>query len=539
MSFLFRLIFRLSKALHKYFGLLLAIYLLIMGGSGLLLNNPGLISAVSVPWSLTPDNYQPRDWNRMYLREGTIIGDDWFLAGKPGVVHSDDGGRSFTVLDQGFARSPYTRDTLGLLARPAPAGVELLAATRSGLYHRPPEQPWQHLELPGAREKEVADVIATSQDIVVFTPRGAAYSAPLPRNNPAPGGYDFQPVNLAAAETNPPGNVPLFRILHDIHNGKIIGPAGKWLLDLLALGLIFLAASALVIWYVPWRNRWLKRWRRRPGRVFTFCWPYHLKIGIYTVAFLIILAAAGALLRPPMLIAVAPYSLPQDHPLLTFSPRSDEFGGNIQKALYLTASDSVLLATQGGFFQGPADFSQPFSRRQVPVPIHGMGATVLEEVEPGLVLVGSFSGLYLWEENSGRTQRLPRPGLRGGNPYMSNDLLSAVVMEEGIPRFRVDYHDGMMPINPRAQGHPPRMPAEIGRQTPMSLWHWLFEIHNGRIFEKWLGIWYMLIIPVGGAGLLLLSLTGLYDWLYRRRPGRKNQPGGGGTTAPTGCRGTE
>ncbi|MDF1614561.1 PepSY-associated TM helix domain-containing protein [Desulfurivibrio dismutans] len=554
MSFIFRVIFRGSKALHKYLGLLLVLYLLAMGLSGLLLNNPGPISSLSVPWAITPDNYQPHNWNRMYLRTGTIIGKEWFLAGKPGVAYSPDGGRSFTMLEQGFPAPPYRRDTLGLLARPLnhdaedttakpednptiPPMVELLAATRSGLYHQPPRQPWRLVELPGARGEAVVDVIATGRDVVAFTRRGA-YRSPLPAHDIRPEAthagaaqaeasttYTFESADLTAAPADQPRRVPWFRILHDMHNGEIIGPAGKWPLDLVALALLFLGLSALVIWYVPWRNRWLKRWRRRPGRFFTFCWPWHLKVGVYAMIFLVILGVSGALLRPPLLIALAPYSLNQDHPLLTLSPRSDDFGGNIQKALYLSASDQLLLATQGGFFQGPADFSRPFAPRRVPVPIHGMGVTVLEEVEPGLILVGSFMGMYLWEEASGQTQRLPRPGLQGGNPYMSNDLLSGVVMEKippqagtgQWPRFRVDYHDGMMPTDPRDYRQPPRMPAEVGRHTPMSLWHWLFELHNGRIFEKWLGIGYMLIVPIGGIGLLLLSLTGLYDWLYRRR----------------------
>jgi len=47
-------VFRISRAIHKYLGLILALYLLGMGVTGLLLNNPALISGVSVPWALTP-----------------------------------------------------------------------------------------------------------------------------------------------------------------------------------------------------------------------------------------------------------------------------------------------------------------------------------------------------------------------------------------------------------------------------------------------------------------------------------------------------
>jgi hypothetical protein len=538
-------VFRISRAIHKYLGLILALYLLGMGVTGLLLNNPALISGVSVPWALTPTNYEPQNWNRMYLRQGVTHGDRWFLAGKPGVVYSQDNGRSFKLLDDGFPRAPYQRDTTRLLVRETPAGKELFAATRSGLYYRTGEQAWQRVELPGAGKRAVVDVVATSRHIVAVTHDGI-YAAAVPGNaygevaisgtgrsrdftgktgirdpsatlpDEREPDYRFTPIHTEVIDNERP-SVPWFRIFHDIHNGNIIGPPGKWLLDLLAVGLIFLCISALVIWYVPWRKRRFKRRGRRLDRIFKFCWKYHLKIGIYSVAFVAVLAVTGAFLRPPLLIAVAPHFMDREHPLLALSPRGNAWGGKLQKALYASASETLLLAAEGGFFRGPADFSAPFRPFHLPTPVHGMGVTVLEEVEPGLILVGSFTGLYLWEEESGRVRRLPRPGLRGGHPYMSNDLISGVVMADGRPRFRVDYHDGLMPLFHLIPGHVPAMPAEIARATPMSLWHYLFEFHNGRIFEKWLGMWYMLIIPAVGAGLLLLAVTGIYDWFCRQK----------------------
>lgn len=537
--------FNISRVFHKYLGLILVLYLLAIGISGLLLNNPGVISGLSVPWALTPASYEPHNWNRMHLRQGIIRGDDWFLAGKPGVIHSRDNGRNFTLLNEGFARFPYERDTTGLLVLETPAGHELFAATRSGLYHHRIGQAWQRLELPGAEKQAVVDVIATPWQIIAFTQHDVytASSQDAPGKTFADGNmgkasvsaradtlaefttagavalpdYCFTVVNPEVTESRNQPTVPWFRILHDIHNGNIIGSAGKWLLDLLALGLIFLCLSALVIWYVPWARRRFKRRGQLLGLVFKPCWRYHLKIGIYTVAFLVILAVTGALLRPPLLMAIAPHFMDQDHPLLALSPRSNDWGGKLQKALYSSISNTILLVTEGGFFQGPADFSGPFQPISLPVPIHGMGVTVLEEVEPGVLLVGSFMGLYLWEEENGRVRRLPRPGLRGDHPYMSNDLISGVVMAAGRPWFRVDYHDGLMPLFYPSNHHIPAMPAEIIQATPMSLWHYLFEFHNGRIFEKWLGIGYMLIIPVIGIGLLLLSVTGIYDWFYRQK----------------------
>lgn len=512
MNTLYRFFFRISKPIHKYLGLVLCLYFLAMGASGLLLNNPGWIRSMSVSWNLTPANYEYQNWNRMLVRQGFIDSDDtWFVAGKAGVLRGEDG--AFTALEQGFPRALYERDTSALL----PLDGGLLAATRGGLYaFDRSQQSWRQLELPGAgRSPHVVDVVRAGQQIVAFTAR-QVFVAEADE-------LSFRPVELTVADENFRGRVPLFRILHDIHNGTIIGLPGKLLVDVVGLALVFLSISCLVIWYVPRRNRWFARWRRNPGVFFRFNWRYHLKVGVYAVAFLAVLAISGALLRPPLLIAIAPYSMEREHPLLSFSERSHGLGGKIQRALYSTWDNSILLATESGFWRGPADFSAPFRPASVPISIHGMGATVLEEMEPGLFLVGSFSGLFVWEELSQRVWRLPRPGLRGGNPFMSNDLVSGVILQEGYPRFRLDYHDGMLPLSAQRADIPPAMPREIARNTPLSLWHYLFEFHNGRIFEKWLGTSYMLVVPIGGVLLLIIGLSGLYDWWYRRRKAKQKK----------------
>lgn len=50
----------------------------------------------------------------------------------------------------------------------------------------------------------------------------------------------------------------------------------------------------------------------------------------------------------------------------------------------------------------------------------------------------------------------------------------------------------------------------------MPLWNYLFEIHNGRFFKDLVGDWYLLIIPLGSLLFILITLSGVYDWLYLR-----------------------
>ena len=325
---------------------------------------------------------------------------------------------------------------------------------------------------------------------------------------------NFTPAELTVARQDSATRVPLFRVLHDIHNGAILGTPGKMLLDVSGIILVILGASGLVIWFVPWRNRKLPTLRQPPGSFFRWCWKYHLKLGIWIVVILMILAGSGIFLRPPLLLATVTHSLDSDNPLLRFSPRSSGFGGKIQSATY-SSNGTIVISTQNGLWRGPANLDGEFRRLQLPVPIHGMGVTVLEGMTDNQLLIGSFSGLFVVEENQGRIWRLRRPGLQESNPFQSNDLVSGVVMAGNQPYLRFDYHDGMLPLSAH-QGPLPAMPAEVAAAAPMSLWHYLFEFHNGRIFEPWLGSWYLLMIPISGFILLLLCLSGAYDWWCRR-----------------------
>jgi hypothetical protein len=502
--------FGFSRTIHKYLGLILGLYLLAMGASGLLLNHPEWIRAFDIPQALVPADYTYRNWNRMLIRGGTITSDStWYLAGKLGIARSTDQGRSFSILDEGFPASAYDRDTADLIIlNEGSADHTLLAATRSGLYQKQGNSPWVKVGLPGAPSfPRMVALVKTDDRIVAFS-ETAAWQADTKTLN-------FTSAELAVAEEDSTAQVPLFRVLHDIHNGAILGRPGKILLDISGIILVVLAVSGVVIWFVPWRNRQFPTLRHPPGTFFRWCWKYHLKLGIWMVLILMILAGSGIFLRPPLLLATLAHSLDADNPLLRFTASSGRFGGKIQAA---TSSNNgtMVISTQNSLWHGPAHLDGPFQRLKLAIPIHGMGVTVLEGMADNQLLVGSFSGLFIVEDNSARIWRLRRPGLQESTPYQSNDLVSGVVMAGKEPHVRLDYHDGMLPMT-TGQRSLPTMPGEIAAAAPMSLWHYLFEFHNGRIFEPWLGPWYLLIIPISGTILLLLCLSGAYDWWYRRK----------------------
>jgi hypothetical protein len=153
-----RSLFHFSKATHKYLGLLGLVYFLLMGVSGILLNHPALLRGVSLPLSWMPTDYHYRNWNRMALRDAvfsTRDPDTVYVAGKSGVWQSRDGGRSFNAMGEGFPDSAYDRDTRCLLLVASPAGDQLYAGTRRGLYRRDLAR--------GGSQRVTADALADSQ----------------------------------------------------------------------------------------------------------------------------------------------------------------------------------------------------------------------------------------------------------------------------------------------------------------------------------------------------------------------------------------
>jgi len=63
------------------------------------------------------------------------------------------------------------------------------------------------------------------------------------------------------------------------------------------------------------------------------------------------------------------------------------------------------------------------------------------------------------------------------------------------------------------------MPEEIRKASPMSLWNAALEIHTGRIFENFMGMFYILYVPLAGICLLLVFVSGFWLWwkLYRKK----------------------
>jgi hypothetical protein len=156
-----------------------------------------------------------------------------------------------------------------------------------------------------------------------------------------------------------------------------------------------------------------------------------------------------------------------------------------------------------------------------------MGCNVLEPVGENQLMVGSFSGMYLWNIRNGmvsdfftgQSYRAPEGMTR---PIGANTVAGFVQTNEKSWWF--DYSGGAIEINTKQrQTSLAPMPEEIRKASPMSLWNVSLEIHTGRIFENLVGMFYILFVPIAGICILLVLISGFFIWWLVYRKGKKRE----------------
>lgn len=498
---------RRSRTIHRWLGLLGLVYFAVMGASGILLNHPDLLSGVDLPRSWLPGDYAFRDWNRNSARGSVPAeGGGFYLYGEAGVWRWEAGAAEPVFDGEGFEPSVYYRDTRALL-RVDGAEPYLLAGTRGGLWGRPlAGGPWRPVPLGEGRET-VVDLLEADESLLAVT-RDRVYRG---STGWPPAFADATPARAA----EPGRRLPLFRLIFELHSGEVWGLPGRLAVDALGVLLLFLCVSGAWFW---WRKRRRTLARGPGGRWARKGLGWHLRLGLWAAPLLLFVAVTGLLQRPPFLLAVAfaGYS-ERFHPApVPANPWHDL----LRKAAYDPLRKSLLLATADGFYAGPLDGSRPFSRVAGGPPVSVMGATVLRRAPDGLVWVGSMSGLYAWDPSSGWvtdafTGRPPRPGQ--GGPVGDQQVVGWV-QAPGWGTLVAAYDRGL--LDGEGRPYALAMPPDLRDAGRISLWHALFELHNGRLFGFLLGWWTWIVVPLGGLALAIQIGTGVLDrWLPGRRRG--------------------
>ncbi len=525
-----RRLFLVSKWVHLYLGLLVFLYLIIVGATGILLNHPTLLSGLSVPRWMVPPSYRIADWNRSSLKTVVFSEQDpsvGFLAGTEGVWKTTDCGVSFEPMDQGYPDSRAYRRTNHILLHESADGDLLLAGTRNGLFGCSlADERWHPIAL-GSGLEEVRKILPIEDRVFVFTDSHAYESS-------AAASVDdlaFRHAHLTRTEgdaARASDRISMVRLMFALHGGELWGLPGRLLIDLVGVILVFLSVSAVYMWYFPRSLRWFSRKKPQPRQRKTYAWmtKYHLDLGAWVTVFLIVVAGTALFMPPsPLVLLAIRTTMPREYwpgPL-----PDDPWHEAIGNAAYDAANDEILIEAKKAIWRGPADFSEPFAKDTTRPPASAMGTNVMEVTDDGGLLVGSFSGLFecLPDGETIIDLSTGKPRERGRSRGPTGQWMAVGYFETPAgERFVATHKQGVIGIGGAELAGRFEMPEAMIQGYRMPLWSFLFEVHNGRIVRDWIGDSYFLISVLGSLSLLAISFTGFYDWAYRKlRRGTKTK----------------
>jgi hypothetical protein len=502
---------KLLKTLHKWPAIIIAFFAIVFAFSGIIMNHRGLFSSIDVSRKLLPPNYTYKNWNLASVRGSVEIDNSTNLMyGNIGIWKTTDDFQTFADFNQGFPKGIDNRKIYSVIQH----NQTFFAGTHLGLYKCEPGKNWEKIELNV--EDRIADLALKDDTLLVLTRHYLVKSA---------NGTDFQVIQLP----EPVGYVRktgLFDTFWQLHSGELFGLPGKLIVDLLGIVTIFLSVTGLMHFFFPKIISLRKKKEKEVATLVTVKKKnlhWHNVVGYVFVLFLIINTFSGMHLRPPLLIAIANKKvgiIPGTH-LDSPNPWFDK----LRRVQWDKNLKQYIFSTSKGFYFAEESLSMTLQPAFSQPPVSVMGCNVLKPVRNKIYLVGSFSGMFLWNIETGKVadfftqQRYVEPeGMQ--SPIGAN--MAAGFIEGKENAFWFDYNQGAKKM-PSLEGIEtqgfPEMPEEIRKASPMSLWNVALELHTGRIFEHLIGPFYILIVPIAGICILIVFISGFLLWwkVYRKK----------------------
>ena len=495
---------KILKKLHKWPAIIIAFFAITFAFSGIIMNHRQLFSSVDVSRKWLPSNYTYNNWNQAAVRGSVGIDSTSFLIyGNIGIWLSNNDFKSYIDFNQGFPNGIDNRKIYSVVNHKN----ILFAGTQLGLYKRETGKNWQKIDLNV--EDRIADLALKGDTLLVLTRHYLLKSAD---------GKDFQVVQLP----EPLGYVRktgLFETFWQLHSGELWGIPGKLIVDLLGLVTILLSVTGLLHFFFP---KIISRRKKNQKEVVNLVsvkrknLRWHNVVGYIFALFLVINTFSGMHLRPPLLIAIANKQvgiIPGTH-LDNRNPWFDK----LRRVQWNDDFKRYIFSTSDGFYFAEESLSKTLEPAFYQPPVSVMGCNVLKPLGNKIYLVGSFSGLYLWNIENGAVEdfftQQPYIAPEGiQSPIGANMAAGLVETKNGFVWF--DYNSGAQKMA-SIRGMPsfsfPTMPEEIRKASPMSLWNVALEMHTGRIFEKWIGPFYILIVPLAGICILIVLISGFFLW---------------------------
>ena len=485
--------------------------------SGIIMNHRKLLSSSDVNRKYLPESYRYSNWNLASVRGANLIGGETMLVyGNIGIWRTDTTFQSFTDFNKGF---PHGIDNRKIAAICADSITGLHAATLFGLYRYDSlSQNWNKVSLP-VPEERVVSILPKGDSLLVMTRSNLLISTTA-------NGLDNFTVTPVPAAEDDDDKVGLFKTLWVIHSGEIYGIPGKLIVDAIGITFIILCITGLIYFFVPYRLARLKDEIRkiRLKRFNRSTLKWHNSLGSWTILILILTIVTGMFLRPPLLIPIANSRVTKIKysELDSSNPWFDRF----RDLLYDQEKHRWMVATSEGIYYSDDDFSSNLKRYRIQPPVSIMGINVFEQMDKEKFLVGSFSGIFLWEPERDKiwdyfTKMSYSPAGGAGPPFGNLSVAGyiqnpASTIQDPVSReVLFDYSGGAIEL--KGGKWFPSMPEEVKRESPISLWNTALEIHTGRIYQPILGEFYILVVPVVGLFALEISIIGFLAWWITRK----------------------
>lgn len=506
--------YKFFKKTHKWVGVFIALLVIIFSLSGIFLNHRQTFSSVDIKRSILPKEYQYINWNNAAIRTTLKVETNRFLVyGNIGIWQTDSNFVKFNDFNVGLPKGIDNRKIFKVLR----TNTALLAGTLFGLYEfNPAKKQWTKLRLP-VHEENVVDMLQKGDSTFVMTRSNLLISTNLKQ---------FDIIKLPQPE-NYDNKVGLFKTLWVIHSGEIYGVAGKLLVDLIALVFILLSVGGLILFFSKKRLRINKTDRIKRDKIKkTYKWnlKWHNKIGWITGLFLFVTTLTGVFLRPPLLIAIANAKV-KKIPLTELDTPNPWFDV-LRRIIFIPDQNIYIISTSDGFYYFDKNLKMEAKLFDPQPPASIMGVTVLEDLGNDNLMVGSFEGLFKWNYKNGDVYDLIKK-----QPYIRPLKIGPPIGDYKVSGFSSDFHNQPIVfdydiggINLNKGDEFSTMPENIIDKSPMSLWSLALEVHTGRIYGVFLGMFYILVVPLVGIFILFTLIIGVVIWFkYHFKQGKRNK----------------
>lgn len=538
------------KKYHRWFGLVLSVFMLVFCVSGIILNHREAFSGCEVSRKWLPASYHVKNFNNGVVK-GTVVKksaahslssencDSVLAYGCAGVFLTDSRLSTWQDFNAGLPESIDERNVRHVVK--AKDGSLWCAALRDVYRYDENSHRWKKVELPGNEERIMDVALAKDSMTVVALTRSRVftivpfvqYGEIVKIGKSSSETYRVESKIIPAPKKYEP-KTTLFKLVWHLHSGEFFGLPGKLVVDAIALVLIVLSITGILLFILPYGIRRAKKLAakarmKRLGKQFAWNMKWHNKIGYVTIVLTLWIAITGMCLRPPLMVPLVLSKLPQ---------AVGEDGNVWQDKLRAIRWDAVqgdwLVSTSEGFLRVDEDFSQ--APKMLPddecPKLSPMGVTVWESDGKGGWIVGSFRGIYRWNPvNHSLNQILDyftgKPSEETSMIPISDNLVCGYSEDFlGGKPLVFDFAKGVEDAKgqavalcndePKTSRNEESMSDLICETAPMSLWNVALELHVGRCYSPFLGPLSDLFVFLSGLLITLVLLSG-YIISHRRR----------------------